>query len=143
MIVRRASWVGLMFVLAAGRSVLAQEPAAAPQSNPEPAPAPASPPALKLGPLDVTVNWRARAEHWDWFQGPTGNSNYTFGDSMLRVAIGQKTDRVDWQVEAAQVAILGLPNDAVVGAPQGQLGQGANYNAAHGNITKGRAFRVL
>ncbi len=141
MSVRLVSCAGLMFLFVMSGSVLAEEPEAAPQSNTAPTPAPAPPPALKLGPLDVTVNWRARAEHWDWFQGPSGNSNYTFGDSLLRVAIGQKTDRIDWQVEAAQVAILGLPDNAVVAAPQGQLGLGANYYAANGNSTdNGSAF---
>jgi hypothetical protein len=129
MSVRRALWVGLMFSVVSGRLVLAQQPAVAPQPETEPAP----PPALKLGPLDVSVNWRARAEHWDWFQGASGNSHYAFGDSMLRVALGRKTDRLDWQVEAAQVAILGLPSDAVVPAPQGQLGLAGNYFAANGN----------
>jgi hypothetical protein len=136
MSVRRA-WVGLIVLCVAGRSVLAQEPAAAPPSKTEPAP----PPALKLRPFDVTVNWRARAEHWNWFEGAAGNSNYTFGDSQLRVAIGQRTDRIDWQVEAEQAAILGLPNDAVVAAPQGQLGLGGTYYAANGNSSNnGNAF---
>jgi hypothetical protein len=137
MSVRRAAWVGLIVLLVAGRAVRAEEPAAAPQAKTEPAP----PPVVKLGPFDVSVNWRARAEHWDWFQGPTGNSNYTFGDSMFRVARGQRTDRIDWQVEASQVAILGLPSDAVLPAPQGQLGLGASYYAANGNSTNnGNAF---
>ena len=72
---RRASWVGLIVLFLAGRSAQAQEPAAAPQQTTEPAP----PPALKLGPFDLSVNWRARAERWDWFEGAAGNSNYTFG----------------------------------------------------------------
>jgi hypothetical protein len=133
----RASWMGLIVLLVAARSVQAQEPATPPQPTTPPAP----PQPLELGPFDISVNWRARAEHWNWFQGPTGNSRYTFGDSMLRVAIGQKTDRIDWQVEAAQVAILGLPGNAVVPAPQGQLGLGGNYYAANGNDTNnGSAF---
>src|ERR1700722_7915973 len=147
MIVRRASWMGwrvswmgwmgLIVLLVAARTVQAQQPATPPQPTTQPAP----PQPLKLGPFEISVNWRARAEHWNWFQGPTGNSTYTFGDSMLRVAIGQKTDRIDWQVEAAQVAILGLPGNAVVPAPQGQLGLGGNYYAANGNDTNnGSAF---
>ena len=137
MSVGRASWVGLIVLCVAGRSVLAQEPAAAPQPKTEPAP----PAALKLGPFDVSVNWRARAERWDWFDGPAGNSNYAFGDSLLRVAIGQRTGPIDWQIEAEQAAILGLPGDAVVPAPQGQLGLGGTYYAANGNSTNdGNAF---
>jgi hypothetical protein len=137
MSVRRVSGVGLIVLFLAGRSAQAQEPAAASQPKTEPAP----PPALKLGPFDVSVNWRARAERWDWFEGAAGNSNYTFGDSLLRVAIGQSMNRIDWQIEAEQAAILGLPGDAVVPAPQGQLGLGGTYYAANGNSTNnGSAF---
>ena len=100
MSVRRVSWVGLIVLFLAGRSAWAQEPAAAPPPKTEPAP----PPVLTLGPFDVSVNWRARAERWDWFEGAAGDSNYTFRDSLLRVAIGQRTDRVDWQLEAEQAA---------------------------------------
>lgn len=87
----------------------------------------------KVGALDISVNWRARVEGWDWFEGPSGNNNYAFGHSLLRVTIGQELDRFDWQVEAAQDTILGLPTNAVVAAPQGQLGLGGTYYAANGN----------
>jgi hypothetical protein len=87
----------------------------------------------KLGPLDIFGNWRARVEGWDWFEGNAGNSSYVFPHSLLRVAIGQESSRFDWQVEAAQITILGLPADAVVPAPQGQLGLGGSYFAANGN----------
>ena len=127
---RRASCVGLILVLMAGRSVLAQAPAAA---APPPQPAPAPPQALKLGSLDVSINWRSRVENWNWFEGNTGDSNYAFGHSQLRVGLGQKTDRVDWLVEGEAVTILGLPNDAIAPAPLGQLGLGATYYAANGN----------
>jgi len=88
---------------------------------------------LKLGTVDVTVNWRSRAELWDWFQGNTGNSDYGLGHSQLRVALGQKRPRVDWLVEGEGVTIFGLPADAVAPAPLGQLGMGASYYAANGN----------
>src|ERR1700722_19771703 len=137
MSVRRESWGGLIVLFLAGRSAWAQEPAAAPPPKTEPAP----PPVLTLGPFDVSVNWRARAERWDWFEGAAGNSHYTFGDSLLRVAIGQRTHRLDWQLEAEQAAILGLPGDAVVPAPQGQVGLGGTYYAANANSTNnGSAF---
>jgi len=87
----------------------------------------------KLGPLDVTVDWRVRVEGWDWFQGPAGNNNYAFGHSLLRLGIGQQSERFDWKVELSQVTIFGLPSDAVVAAPQGQLGLGGTYYAANGN----------
>lgn len=87
----------------------------------------------KLGPLDVTVDWRTRVEGWDWFEGSAGNNNYAFGHSLLRLGIGQQSDRLDWKVEISQVTIFDLPSDAVVAAPQGQLGLGGTYYAANGN----------
>ena len=87
----------------------------------------------KLGPLDISINWRTRVEGWNWFQGNTGNSDYPFWHSLLRVGIGQNRERMDWFVEGEQVSILGLPNDAVVAAPQGQLGLGGTYYVANGN----------
>jgi len=64
------------------------------QSPPaEPAPAekkePVVPPKHKVGPLEISVNWRTRAEGWNWFEGKTENSDYGLWDSLLRVGIGQ------------------------------------------------------
>jgi len=89
----------------------------------------------KLGPLDISVNWRTRAEGWNWFQGNTGNSDYGFWDSLLRVGLGQTGERMDWFLEAEQPSILGLPDNAVVAAPQGQLGLGGTYYAANNDHT--------
>src|SRR5579872_2725306 len=55
----------------------------------KPVPAPAPPDKHKVGPLDISINWRTRAEGWNWFEGTTGNSDYGFWDSLLRVGIGQ------------------------------------------------------
>jgi len=87
----------------------------------------------KLGPVEIAVNWRARVEGWDWFEGGLGNNSYALGHSLLRIAIGQSGDRFDWQLEAAQATLLGLPSNAVVPAPQGQLGLGGTYYAANAN----------
>ena len=89
----------------------------------------------KVGAFDISVNWRTRTEGWNWFQGNTGNSEYPFFDSLLRVGVGQTRERLDWFVEGETVSIVGLPNDAVVPAPQGQLGLGGTYYAANGNQT--------
>jgi hypothetical protein len=105
----------------------AQQAAPAPEKKDSPAP------AHKIGPLDFSVNWRTRTEGWDWFKTPNGHGNYTFGDSLLRIAIGQHTEHVDWFLEGEQVALVALPTKAVVAAPQGQLGLGANYYAANGS----------
>jgi len=87
----------------------------------------------KLGPLEVTVNWRGRVEAWDWFEASAGNNSYVFGHSQLRLGIGQETERFDWTAELEQPTILGLPTTAVVASPQGQLGLGGSYYAANGN----------
>lgn len=115
----------------APQSVASQQPATeAPSTT-----APATPPKHKIGPIEITVNWRTRAEGWNWFEGPTGNSDYGFWDSLLRVGIGQTGEHFDWFLEGEQPSVLGLPNDAVVAAPQGQLGLGGNYYAANNNHT--------
>ncbi len=104
------------------------------------APTPPSPPASgalspkqKLGPFDVTVNWRTRTEAWNWFEGNTGVSGYGLWNSLLRVGIGQSGEHFDWFLEGEQPSLLGLPDDAVVAAPQGQLGLGGAYYAANNN----------
>lgn len=85
------------------------------------------------GPLDVTMNWRTRGELWSWFEGETGNSDYGFGHSQLRIALGQKRSRMDWLIEGEGVAIFALPENAVAPAPLGQLGLGGTYYAANNN----------
>jgi hypothetical protein len=35
-------------------------------------------PKHTLGPLEVSVNWRTRAEGCSWFEAPTGESDYSF-----------------------------------------------------------------
>ncbi|MFZ0759429.1 MAG: alginate export family protein [Candidatus Sulfotelmatobacter sp.] len=87
----------------------------------------------KLGPLDISIHWRTRAEGWNWFEGDSGNSGYAFWHSLLRAGMGQKRQSFEWFVEGEQVSIMGLPDDAVVAAPQGQLGLGGTYYAANGN----------
>ncbi len=88
---------------------------------------------LKIGSIEISGNWRVRVEGWDWFEGNSGQNSYAFPHSLLRVAVGQQEDGYTWQVEAAQDSILFLPREAVVSAPQGQLGPGGTYYAANGN----------
>jgi hypothetical protein len=114
--------------LAASVANLSSSPT--PQSTP---PASAPPAKHKLGPLDISVNWRTRAEGWNWFEGNTGNSGYGLGHYLLRVGVGQTGEHVDWFLEGAQPSLLGVPDNAVVAAPQGQLGMGGTYYAANNN----------
>src|SRR5262245_31342143 len=69
---------------------------AQPAAAPKPAPSSASG-QHKLGPLDFTVNWRFRTEAWDWFTPPVpAQDAYAFEHSLLRVGLGQKTERFAW-----------------------------------------------
>jgi hypothetical protein len=107
--------------------------------NAEPVPQQDSKPATpkpdkhRLGPFDFSINWRTRTEGWQWFEGKSGNSDYPFFDSLLRVGVGQTREKVDWFVEGEMASILGLPNNAVAPAPLGQLGLGGTYYVANGN----------
>ena len=98
-----------------------------------PSPGKSAPPKHKIGPINISIDWRTRAEGWSWFQGNTGDSEYPFWHSLLRAGIGQSSDRMDWFVEGEQDSILGLPDTAVTAAPQGQLGLGGTYYAANHN----------
>jgi hypothetical protein len=94
-----------------------------------------APPKHKVGPFDISINWRTRVEGWNWFEGNAGNSDYPLEHTLLRVGIGQSYEKFDWFVEGALAAVVGLPDDAVAPPPLGQLGHGASYYAANGNNT--------
>jgi alginate export protein len=96
-------------------------------------PGSAASPVHKIGPFTVSASWRLRTEAWDWFQPTTGENAYAFSHSLLRVGIGQRRERVEWLLEGAQDAILGLPTTAVAPGRQGQLGLGGTYFVANGN----------
>jgi hypothetical protein len=100
------------------------------QSKPEPS----KTKTHKLGPLDVSVNWRFRTEAWDFFQPPSGQNAYAFEHSLLRIGLGQKTDAYEWFVEGAADGIFDLPPSAVQPGRLGQLGLGGTYYAANGNV---------
>jgi hypothetical protein len=120
----------LLLLMALSSSAWGQQPAASPPQKDVPSDQP-----HKLGPLDFAVNWRTRTEGWDWFKGDAGHGNYTFGDSLLRISLGQRSEHFDWMLEGEQVGLVALPNMAVVAAPQGQLGLGGTYYAANTNST--------
>ena len=141
---RALSIISLALTLAAA-PILAQQsspatPAASSQpvamkaiAPPTPLIAPTPPPTHKMGPLQININWRERTEDWNWFKGNTGNSDYTFWYSLLRIGIGQTCQHFDCYIDGEQPTILGLPTTAVVAAPQGQLGLGGSYYAANNN----------
>ncbi|MGA9572068.1 MAG: hypothetical protein WBS17_18465, partial [Candidatus Acidiferrales bacterium] len=71
---------------------------------------------------------RERYEAWDWFSpaGP-GENLYSYSGTLMRFAFSQEKQKFDWKIEMAVPVLLGLPNGAVLPAPQGQLGLGGNY----------------
>jgi alginate export protein len=85
---------------------------------------------LKIGDIMVCGSLRTRVESWDWFKG-NANNDYTFPGSILRVSLSESTKLLDWQLELAAPFLLGLPDDAIAAAPQGQLGFGASYFVAN------------
>jgi len=115
-------------------SANAASPAASESAGASATPAPAPDGAHKLGPLDVTVNWRFRTEAWDFFQPPTGQNAYAFEHSLLKIGIGQKHEAFEWLIEGAADGIFDLPPSAVQPGRLGQLGLGGTYFAANGNV---------
>jgi len=104
-----------------------------PEANPAPKPAAVAAGQHRLGPLDVSLNWRVRMEAWDWFQPTTGQNAYAFEHSLLKIGIGQKSEAFEWLVEGAADAIVDLPPSAVQAGRLGQLGLGGTYFAANGD----------
>jgi hypothetical protein len=99
---------------------------------------------LAQTPPDTSVNFsgsvRVRAEAWDWFETTAADGDYLFLGSLLRFSAAQRLPTLDWQLEAASPLLLGLPDDAIAPAPQGQLGLGASYYAANGHENNGSIF---
>ncbi len=98
-----------------------------------------SPKPIKLGGLTLSGSLRLRFESWDWFESAAAENSYNFGAATLRLSLGQQLDKFEWQVEGAFPVLIGLPDNAIAPAPQGQLGLGATYFAANGR-QDGSAF---
>jgi hypothetical protein len=74
---------------------------------------------------------RLRFEDWDFFKADSGDSDYGYGASLLRVSLSRQFRSHDWIFELEQPFLIGLPSDAIAPAPQGQLGFGGTYRAAN------------
>ena len=108
-----------------------------PPSNGQPDSKTAASQVPATGPPDsakvkISGSLRLRAENWNWFEADAAESDYTFGAALLRLGLGQRKEKFDWQVEAAAPLLISLPENAVAPAPQGQLGFGGSYFAANG-----------
>jgi hypothetical protein len=84
--------------------------------------------AVPAGADEVKFNFsvRSRVEAWDWF-GDDPGGQYGFSGNLIRFGWNSTGKKLDWTAEFAAPVLLGLPSDAVLGAPRGVLGVGGNY----------------
>jgi hypothetical protein len=102
--------------------LLCSSAAALAQDQPEP---------IQLGSVTFSGSVRERYEVWDWFQPATGQNQYEYSGTLIRLALSQQRETYDWKLEFAVPVLLGLPDKAVQPAPAGQLGLGGSYYAAN------------
>ncbi len=89
--------------------------------------------APRVGPT-INIMLRERGNATQWFGAVPHPETYGHGDSLLRVSINQRVERLDWQLEMSNSSELELPTDAVSPvAAQGQLGLGGTYYASNAN----------
>ena len=85
-------------------------------------------------PVTLSASLRVRAELWDWFDAGAAGE-YTYAHALARVAAARATGRWQWRLEAAVPVLMGLPDDATLAAPAGQLGLGSTLYAANDSKT--------
>lgn len=123
----------ILFVTLCANAQSAQTASTVPSPSPTPTAKPVTSPApIKLGKVTLSGSLRLRFESWDWFESNTAENNYNFGAATLRVSLSQQLEKFEWQLEAAAPLLIGLLDNAIAPAPQGQLGLGAAYYAANG-----------
>ena len=96
---------------------------------------------LKIGSLTVSGSLKARVENWDWFDTNAADDSYTYGGIVLRLGVGQNKEKFEWFLEGEGPVLIGLPDNAIAPAPQGQLGLGATYFAANGRRNTSAIFK--
>ena len=113
---RRTRLVVCCLVILASRSISAQDKAA----------------SIRILGISLSGSLRGRVENWDWFSAPPAQSSYVYGAAILRLNLGQSSNRAEWQVEGAFPLLVNLPSNAVAPEPQGPLGYGGDYFLANG-----------
>jgi Alginate export len=93
------------------------------------------PAPIEIGGVNFSGTIRERYYAWDWFQPTTANAQnlYGYSGTLMRFSFSQTKQNFDWNIEFAVPVLLGVPNRAVLPAPQGQLGLGAADYAANNN----------
>lgn len=80
---------------------------------------------------------RSRVEIWDWFDSAASASSvddtYAFLGAYIRLAVAKAFSPAELFVEGSVPVLLGLPENASLPPPQGQLGHGASYRDANGD----------
>jgi hypothetical protein len=100
----------------------ADEPSTSSQNSPRP---------IQVGSITVSGEVRGRAQSWNWFL-ENDRIHYTFGQSLLRLAIAQKRSKYGWKIAVEQPALYSLPSDALQSGTGYPLGLGGTYYAANG-----------
>ncbi len=91
------------------------------------------PDPIKFGDVTFNGSLRSRIYAWDWFTPDSGNNQYAYSGSILRLGLSEHRDGWDWNAEFAAPVLIGLPsNGSGTGAQQGALGLGSNYGSANG-----------
>jgi len=127
--VRRKVWpqfvADVFFCLVALFGAAAQTQPGEPASAP-----PASAAAVRVAGIDLSGEWTVRGQVWNWFQDQN-RVKYAFGQSVLRLALNQLCQRLDWRVEIEQPTLFALPEDAQLPGMGNALGLGGLYYAAN------------
>ena len=98
-----------------------------------PTPPQASTSPIQIGSVTIGGSIRTRVEGWNWFKAPGAENTYGFPGTLFRLSLSQQRRDLDWTFEVGAPILLGLPDNAIAPAPQGQLGLGASYFAANHN----------
>ena len=85
---------------------------------------PLLPKPIKIGSLTLSGSLRVRVEDWDWFETSAADGSYTFGASLLRLALGQQKDKFDWQVEGRISAVSEFAHQGHRSRTAGPIGFG-------------------
>jgi hypothetical protein len=128
------TWI--LALLFAAQSLFAQSPGAPDEHRAVDASGPgqsqkATPRTIRVAGWTVGGSLRLRFEDWNFFKAQSGDNNYGYGASLLRVSVGRQFRSQDWLFEFEQPSLIGLPTQATAPAPQGQLGFGGTYRAAN------------
>jgi len=86
---------------------------------------------IEIGGVTFSGNIRERYEAWNFFDPGAGQNFYGYSGTQIRFGFSQTRKTIDWNIEFEAPILLGVPDQAVRPAPQGQLGLGGSYYVAN------------